>query len=83
MFRTLFHRQFLPYLNNIGPPELRRKMLEMIPSKDIKDIIHVVDTLDSGSRKIVSEKRAALEKGDQGVKQLVSQGKDILSALCE
>ena len=46
-------------------------------------MIHVVDTLDNGSQEVVKEKRAALEKGDEGVKRLVSQGKDILSALRE
>ena len=42
----------------------------------------MVDVMHSEGQKIIREKKEALEKGDDAVHELVSEGKDIMSVLC-
>ncbi|KAI5121363.1 hypothetical protein M0805_000671 [Coniferiporia weirii] len=80
-FNLLLHRQFLPWLVDIGSPAFRRKVLEYIPSGLIKEMTKIVDTMDDQSRQIFMKKKKALEDGDEAVQRQVGKGKDIMSVL--
>ena len=81
MHTTLF-RTFLPHIPKIGSSAWRRKVLEMIPIQSIKTATAMVDVMHSAGQKIIRETNEALEKGDDAVHELVSEGKDIMSVLC-
>ncbi|KAI0628829.1 cytochrome P450 [Trametes polyzona] len=74
-------RLLLPKLTKIGPPSFRRKILELIPYAPLQRIIQISDALHASSLEIYNEKKRALEKGDEAVKQQVGEGKDIMSVL--
>ncbi|KAL5492757.1 hypothetical protein ACEPAI_4204 [Sanghuangporus weigelae] len=81
VFKTEFPRRFLPWLVKLGPPAFRRKVLEFVPSKPIKELIGTTDKLDNYSKSIYEESKRASEKGDKEVLKRVGMGKDILSVL--
>ncbi|KAL5482360.1 hypothetical protein ACEPAI_8954 [Sanghuangporus weigelae] len=81
IFKTEFPRRFLPWLVKLGPPAFRRKMLECVPSKLIKEFIESIDRLDDYSKSIYEKSKRALEKGDEALLKRIGQGKDILSVL--
>ncbi|KAI0648492.1 cytochrome P450 [Trametes meyenii] len=74
-------RLLLPQLLKIGTPGFRRKVVEMIPSAAVQRMIQISDGLHIQSLAIVNGKKAALEKGDETLKQQVGEGKDIISVL--
>ncbi|KAL5498617.1 hypothetical protein ACEPAH_1972 [Sanghuangporus vaninii] len=80
-FKTLFLRQFLPWVVNIGSPSFRRKVVESIPSKIVKESLEVTDFLYSQATMIYRERKKAVESGDDMAKEKVGMGKDILSVL--
>ena len=49
----------------------------------MKRAYDIVKTMDEQSTKIYRSKKAALEKGDESVVHQMSEGKDIMSILCE
>ena len=55
----------------------------MLPLPKARALAAVADVLESGSEAIVKEKKDAMEKGGESVQQLVGNGKDIMSVLCE
>ena len=65
----------------MGPRWLRGWLFKLIPSARTKRILHVVDTMDSESRKIYNAKKSALEAGDDTILHQVGEGKDIMSIL--
>ncbi|KAJ3534433.1 hypothetical protein NM688_g7137 [Phlebia brevispora] len=69
------------YYMHIGSPGFRRWILDHIPNAKIQEFKNIVDTIDRQSREILRDKKAALEKGDEVLKQQVGKGKDILSIL--
>ncbi|CAL1702598.1 unnamed protein product [Somion occarium] len=73
--------RFMPFFVRFGSPSLRRRLLEMIPLKRIRDCIEISDVLDRTSHEILRAKRAALEAGDQAVSAQIGEGKDIMSIL--
>lgn len=81
--KVAFLRRLLPYVIDIGPPWLRRKILELIPHKGLQELKAIVDTMHRRSVEIFEQKKRALEKGDEIVTQQVGEGKDIMSILCE
>ncbi|KAF7966366.1 hypothetical protein HWV62_38909 [Athelia sp. TMB] len=50
----------------------------MIPSADVQKLREVVDIMWDTSVRIVEDKKAALEKGDEAVMEQVGRGKDIM-----
>ena len=54
-----------------------------MPLPKAKALAAVADVLESGSETIVREKKDALEKGAESMQQLVGNGKDVMSVLCE
>lgn len=74
-------RKFLPYLINVGTPNLRRFIVRIFPWKALKEICGIVDIMDEASMKVFEEKKRALSEGDDAVLHQVGEGKDIMSIL--
>ncbi|KAI0701721.1 cytochrome P450 [Earliella scabrosa] len=74
-------RLLLPYVANIGSPAFRRRVVEMLPSKDLRRMVEITDTLHERSVHIYNLKKDALEKGDEALKHQVGEGRDIMSIL--
>ncbi|KAL5521682.1 hypothetical protein ACEPAF_2430 [Sanghuangporus sanghuang] len=79
--KTQFLRQFLPWVANIGSPSFRRRVVESIPSKVVKESLEVSNFLYSQATMIYRERKIAVESGDDMAKEKVGMGKDILSIL--
>ena len=73
----------MPYLVKIGTPWVRRKLLRLVPSKDIQRIVNIVDIMHEQAVEVYDAKKEALKKGEATVVQQVGRGKDILSILRE
>ncbi len=74
-------RRIVPYLPEIGSPWLRRKLVELIPIKNIQKLRYIVDTMHERSVEIYQEKKRMLEQGDEALKDKVGEGKDLMSIL--
>lgn len=72
-----------PKLRKLGTPTFQRWLAERWPNPHVKKAIHIIDTLETTSRKIFQQKKAALEDGDETVMHQIGEGKDIMSRLCE
>ncbi|KAF9238219.1 cytochrome P450 [Melanogaster broomeanus] len=79
--RLTIARQLLPYAVKIGSPKFRRYIAEIIPSKDLHDVLSMVDLMHQTSTEIFAAKKKALLIGDEAVLQQVGRGKDIMSIL--
>lgn len=75
--------QFYNYLEAMVPAPLRRKVAEWLPHENFQRIRKLVDIMHERSVHIFHEKRAALERGDEGMKQQFGEGKDLMSILRE
>ncbi|KAI0657156.1 cytochrome P450 [Cubamyces menziesii] len=75
-----FH-QLLPWLVRVGPPSFRRKLVEMAPFGVVQRLRQIIDTIHARSIGIIDEKKAALEQGDEALKEQVGEGKDLMSVL--
>ena len=58
-------------------------MAERLPHEKFQKLRKIVDTMHERSVHIYNEKRAAIERGDEGLKQQLGEGKDIMSILRE
>ena len=68
---------------NIGTPAFRRAVSNFVPTRDMKEMRSIVQTLAAKTREIYYGKKSALEKGDASVVHQIGEGKDILSVLSE
>lgn len=75
-------RFFIPFLVKLGPPDLRRFLLDVTPSELLQKVKGIVDVMAQTSTDIFREKLTALEKGDEAVMMQVGEGKDVMSILC-
>lgn len=82
-FKLFLPRQFLPWISNIGTPDLRRKLGQILPWESLHFITKMVDIMDTKAREIYNSKREALEEGDEELLNKVGMGKDIMSILRE
>ena len=74
-------QQLLPWLVRIGPASFRRKVVETAPHGTVTQRMkHISDIMYIRSTEIVNEKKAALAKGDEALKE---RGKDLMSVLRE
>jgi len=81
-YRWIFARTyFLPTLVKIGSPRLRRFVVDTLPWKSLHELRDLSNVLYETSVEILESKKAALEAGDEAVRQQVGEGKDILSIL--
>ncbi|KAI0717427.1 cytochrome P450 [Cerioporus squamosus] len=74
-------RLVLPFAAGLAPAALRRRIVEMIPSKNVRRLRNISDIMHERSVLILNEKKAALEKGDDALKHQVGEGRDIMSIL--
>ncbi|RPD54902.1 cytochrome P450 [Lentinus tigrinus ALCF2SS1-7] len=75
------YMQFYNYLEAMVPTSLRRKVAEWLPHENFQKFRKVVDIMHDRSMHIFHEKRAALERGDEGLKEQLGEGKDLMSVL--
>ncbi|TDL22548.1 cytochrome P450 [Rickenella mellea] len=78
VFTLQAYLQFIPFLVKLGPPALRRFIVGLLPSRRIRRLKTIIDTLDHTSKMILKEKRHELESGDANAKK---EGRDIISVL--
>ncbi|KZT70661.1 cytochrome P450 [Daedalea quercina L-15889] len=74
-------RQLTPWLVKLGPACFRRRVVEVLPSKNVKQVVEIVDTMEKTSQEIVETRKALLEKGDQALAGLDGAGKDVMTCL--
>lgn len=82
MGKAAIPRRVIPYLPDIRFAGIGHKILEMFPHDGVKDLVKLSDILWTRSTEILTQKREALEKGDESVAAQVGEGKDIMSILC-
>ncbi|KAJ3478354.1 hypothetical protein NLI96_g9816 [Meripilus lineatus] len=70
-----------PYVSKLGPPALRRWLVNLLPSSKIQTLKSIVDLLDQRSREIIAEKRIAIQQGGEALLQQVGEGHDAMSVL--
>ncbi|KAI0355873.1 cytochrome P450 [Trametes cingulata] len=73
--------QFYPYIEATVPRFLRNLAAEWLPHKAFQRIRGLSLTLYERSIEIYNEKKAALQRGDEGMKCQVAEGKDLMSLL--
>nr|BAK09536.1 cytochrome P450 [Postia placenta] len=78
---VIIWQQLIPYVDFIGSPRFRRWVLEMLPSRAVRQMISSVDIMTGRAIDIFETKKAALEKGDGDISQHAGEGKDIISIL--
>ncbi|PIL34530.1 cytochrome P450 [Ganoderma sinense ZZ0214-1] len=54
-------------------------LLRLVPSENMRRMLKIVDTMREHSQRIIDEKKAALEKGNDALEHAVGEGKDIMS----
>ena len=78
-----FLRQLLPLAVKLGPASLRRRLVRLVPSKDVQKLVDLAYSIEDQSKDILRKKRQALEEGDEAVHAQIGRGKDIMSILSE
>ncbi|KAH9941830.1 cytochrome P450 [Epithele typhae] len=76
---TRFYNLFTARLSWYLPDPVIRQIGRSAPTKGIRDVMKISDTMMQRSKEIVAEKKAKLEKGDAALKHEVGEGKDIMS----
>ncbi|KAH9919323.1 cytochrome P450, partial [Fomitopsis serialis] len=75
-------RRFIPYLRILGPAWFRRILVDLLPRTwIIRQVVDLVDTINSRSEQIYEAKKAVLRQGDEVVSKQLAEGKDIMSIL--
>ena len=74
---------FLPLISSITTPSFRRRVVERIPFKSAQHVREIIDDLYATSQLVFNAKKSALTGGDEKMKHDVSEGRDIMSVLCE
>lgn len=81
MFSFSILALLIPFVVKIGPPRFRRFVMDNVPWKKLHRLRDIVDEMDRSSTKILEEKKAALQQGDEAVLEQVGHGRDIMSVL--
>ncbi|KAH9475309.1 Cytochrome P450 monooxygenase 91 [Psilocybe cubensis] len=79
--KMMFARMYLGWTTRVGPPKIRRAIVNLLPWKAAHKIRDITDTMYNTSVEILNSKRQALDNGDEAVRNQIGQGKDILSIL--
>lgn len=74
---------FIPYIVKLGSPAFRRRLISIVPSKNLHELRDMVDLMARTSTTIFSAKKAALSKGDLNTEEGAESGKDLMSILRE
>ncbi|KAJ3862444.1 cytochrome P450 [Lentinula novae-zelandiae] len=83
---TLIRLQFwqfnvLPYVSWIGTAGFRRRIVNMLPWKDLHHMRDMVDYMHSVAEQIYKIKLRAFEAGDEAVASQIGRGNDLISIL--
>ncbi|KAJ3805664.1 cytochrome P450 [Lentinula lateritia] len=83
---TLIRLQFwqfnvLPYVSWIGTADFRRRIVNMLPWKDLHHMRDMVDYMHSVAEQIYKIKLRAFEAGDEAVASQIGRGNDLISIL--
>ncbi|KAM5543449.1 hypothetical protein V8D89_002700 [Ganoderma adspersum] len=81
LYSLALYLQFWPYIEAAIPLSVRRLLAQKLPHKGFQRLRRIVNTMYDRSIDIYNEKKAAIAKGDEGVKQLFREGKDLMSIL--
>ncbi|TFK38830.1 cytochrome P450 [Crucibulum laeve] len=79
LFSLALVRQFAPFLVKLGPPSIRRKLVEWTPHKAVQKVKEMSDVMHETAQKILQEKRDLINV--EGGLKPGSQAKDIISVL--
>ncbi|OJA12274.1 hypothetical protein AZE42_08148 [Rhizopogon vesiculosus] len=80
--RLIFLRPFIPMIVRRFSLYWRNKMMDSAPSDALRNIRHVVNVMDTSSKNIFAEKKAALENDDSAGNTVnTMKGKDIMSIM--
>ncbi|KAF8910643.1 cytochrome P450 [Gymnopilus junonius] len=77
----MINRILTPKLTKIGTPAFRRWVVDHIPSKNIRKVRDIIDTLHRTSVEIFESKKKAIEAGDSALEAQIGKGKDVISIL--
>ncbi|KAF8908659.1 cytochrome P450 [Gymnopilus junonius] len=81
-FHFIWARNYLlPFLSKFGSPKFQRRMIDLLPWKELHDFRDIIDVLHNTAVEIIESKKKALAEGDDAVMRQVGQGKDIISIL--
>ncbi|KAF5334841.1 hypothetical protein D9758_014295 [Tetrapyrgos nigripes] len=78
---SIFRMDIFGMSQYLGPPNFRRFLVNMMPSKLVHDMRDMVDYTWSLSVEIYEGKKKALAERDEVVKSQIGRGKDIISIL--
>ncbi|KAF7760629.1 hypothetical protein Agabi119p4_10038 [Agaricus bisporus var. burnettii] len=82
IFKISLIRQFAPFLVRLGPPWLRRKLVEWTPSNIIQKLKDMSDIMHAQAKEILELKRQELRQNPHSVNEIQEgQLKDIISEL--
>ena len=73
--------QFYHYIDAIFPRTWQRAVAKYIPHAGFQRLCEISDTVSESSIKILEEKKDAIERGGEALKQQLVEGKDIMSIL--
>ncbi|KAF9238635.1 cytochrome P450 [Melanogaster broomeanus] len=65
LVRLTVPSQLLPYVVKIGSPKFRRYIAEIVPWKELHEVLRMVDIMDKTSIDIFEAKKKALRMGDE------------------
>ncbi len=72
---------WVPLFQTVVPKIWQRTLVELIPSPPLKRILQIVNTMRTRSTQIFEAKKKALLAGDEALKHLVGEGRDLISVL--
>jgi len=73
---------FLPILTKIGSASFRRRVVQAIPSHNVKRMAQVVDDMDHTASEVFNRKKEILSgEVAESTEGLVGEGKDLLTGL--
>ncbi|KAI0737376.1 cytochrome P450 [Daedaleopsis nitida] len=78
---VMWARLVAPYVEYMGPGWFRRMLLDLVPMPSLQHIKRVNDVVWEHARRIIIDKKAALERGDDELLHMVGEGKDIVSIM--
>ncbi|KAH9838240.1 cytochrome P450 monooxygenase [Rhodofomes roseus] len=71
----------IPYICDVGPAWLRRRLVDMIPHEELRKMTGIIDSIASKSVEIYTLKKAALQEGEEETSRQAAEGKDVISVL--
>ena len=77
-------RELIPDIVKLAPLWFRRKLMDVVPIKALREIKEIMDTLYNKCARIYAERKKTLMKSDEeNTTSGVSQEKDIMTVLRE